>query len=192
MSLRELPSLRFSGPSAGSLETRCAQTVDAAYPQLHRGFQRLEANLSLRHAISLCIGPGLRGLAERSMDGAAGNPPRLAPHESRSLPTANLRSGRFVRAPARWVAAGVPWSEGSPRSPNVTGMENAQTSFPPVGHGQRGISYHTFRKRAPIPLTKVRASNNLWLPVERRLRRELYILGGSYALLFSQWNSDLL
>ncbi len=47
------------------------------------------------------------------MDGAAGYPPWSAPHECRSPPTANLRSGRFVRAPARWVAAGVPWSEGS-------------------------------------------------------------------------------
>ena len=32
---------RFSGPSAGSLETRSAQTVNAAFPQLRRGFQRL-------------------------------------------------------------------------------------------------------------------------------------------------------
>jgi len=103
--------------ASGSLETRCAQTVDAAFPQLRRGFQRLEANLSLRHASSRYIRHGLRGLAERSMDGAAGNPPRSAPHESRSPPTANLRSGRFVRAQARWVAARVPWSEGSPRSP---------------------------------------------------------------------------
>ncbi len=47
------------------------------------------------------------------MDEAAGYQPWSAPHESRSPPTANLRSGRFVRAQARWVAAGVPWSEGS-------------------------------------------------------------------------------
>jgi len=119
-----IPSLQWplgGKPSllaSGSIETRSAQTVDAAFPQLRRGFQRLEANLSLRHASSRCIGPGLRGLTERSMDGAAGNPPRSAPHESRSPPTANLRSGRFVRAQVRWVAAGVPWSEESPRSPN--------------------------------------------------------------------------
>ena len=55
----------------------------------------------------------LKVLPERNMDGAAGYPPWSAPHESRSPPTANLRSGRFVRAQARWVAAKVPWNEGS-------------------------------------------------------------------------------
>ncbi len=87
------------------------------FPQLRRGFHRLRTKLSLRHGSSLCIGRGLRGLAERNMDGAAGYPPRSSPHESRSPPTANLRSGSFVRAQAQWVAAGVPWSEVSPRSP---------------------------------------------------------------------------
>ena len=123
--LTELPSLRFSGPSAGSLSCslRAASKLAALtqsmllFPQLRRGFQRLRTRLPLRYTSSRCVRRGLRGLAERNMDGAAGNPPRSAPHESRSPPTANLRSGRFVRALARWVAAGVPWSEGSRRSP---------------------------------------------------------------------------
>ena len=55
------------------------------------------------------------------MDGAAGYPPWSAPHESRSPPTAKLRSGRFARAQARWVATGVPWNEGSAEALMVLG-----------------------------------------------------------------------
>jgi len=58
---------------------------------------------------------GLKALPERNMDGAAGYPARSAPHESRSPPTANLRSGRFLRAQTRWVAAGGRGARGVPK-----------------------------------------------------------------------------
>jgi hypothetical protein len=71
------------------------------------------------------------------MDGAAGYPPRSAPHESRSPPTANLRSGRFVRAQARWVAARVPWSEGSAEALCSLGVREKKVSGGPPLSGSR-------------------------------------------------------
>ncbi len=72
------------------------------------------------------------------MDGAAGNPPRSAPHESRSPPTANLRSGRFMRAQARWVAAGVPWSKVRCRSPSSVIMRDKKKARSPGSIRVRG------------------------------------------------------
>jgi len=50
---------RFSGASAGSLETRSGQTVDTAYPQLPSGFQRLGGNLRSGTGAPYWIEPGL-------------------------------------------------------------------------------------------------------------------------------------
>ena len=129
---REAFAARFGQPrnSLRSNNRCCFSSASQRLP-------RLRTELPLRHCGSCCIECGLRGLAERNMDGAAGNPPRSAPHESRSPPTANLRSGRFVRARARWVAAGVPWSEARSRSHKVTGWRMCKFHSPQVGEADK-------------------------------------------------------
>jgi len=145
---REALAARF-GQRRNSLRSNSRRCFSSASQRLPT--PQNQSSAQARHP--LCIHRGLGGLAERNMDGAAGNPPWSAPHESRSLPTVNLRSGRFVRAPARWVAAGVPWSvvrHCSPPRGRSRGRKSPQPQRNGVGECANIITFGRTRPRRHI------------------------------------------
>ena len=97
----EAPSFNLSCQCVSNLQYRTSPFLRGKppAPQSELPVMKLSHELG-----EMKVEGGLKGLAEQNLDGAAGHPPWSAPHESRSPPTVNLRSGRFVRGRARWVA----------------------------------------------------------------------------------------